>query len=233
MVDAQSTAGERLTSREYLAQQQAKSASSAYDGESAGSEPEMDEQDYRPNPSDLIDLPDSEYQQSRLAPGMYKPQPEYTVLEWQAPSRPFKQRNKRFFTTIIVIGLLVSLILFFAGQLLPIAVVFSIIFLVYVMSVVPPTQINYKISTFGIRADSELYYWEELGRFWFEEKLGQQQVVIETARFPGRLAILLVDQPKEVVEMVLAEVLLQEKPPLTQFEKVAEWLEKRVPLDFD
>gem|GEM_PF-710852 len=183
--------------------------------------------------SDEIDSDNNSYQQSRVAPGMYRPLPEEDILGWSAPSRAFKVRSRRFFTTVVVIGLLISMILFFAGQVLPVAVVFSIIFMVYAMSVVAPSTANHKITTYGIRTDEEILYWEELGRFWFETKFGQKMVNIETARFPNRVSILLGDQPEDLIEEILSEVLLKERPPLTQFEKMGKWLEERIPLDID
>jgi hypothetical protein len=234
--------GQPLTSREYLAQQDREqsgvpdraAASAVYDDP----QPEMadDATDFDQNAAydgPNVNLPDSELKQSRIAPGMYRPQPEMVVVDWQAPTRVFKKRTKRFFTTVIVIGLLISLILFFAGQVLPIAVIFSIVFLVYVLSVVPPNIANHSITTFGIHIDAELYYWQELGRFWFETKHSQPLVNIEMARFPGRLTLLLGDQTEETIRAILAEVLLEERPPLSQFEKMAEWVEQHIPLDID
>ncbi len=226
----------RRTSSEYLADSQNQPITS-------GSEPTPpvypDQMDFAPD-SETSELDDqyAQYapagpQQSRIAPGMYRPMPEEEILGWIAPNRPFKNRSRRFFTTILVIGLLVSLILFFAGQVLPVAVVFSIIFMVYMLSVVPPTQIGIKITTYGLHVDSELFLWEELGRFWFETKLGQRTVTLETIKFPGRVTLLLADQPEELLEMIFSEVLLNERPPLTQFERMGKWLEERIPLDID
>ena len=225
MIESAPTAPRR-TSSEYLA-----------DSQNSPVQPPMDPVPMDAEMSDSNEgydrYPDIEPQQSRIAPGLYRPMPEEEVLAWQAPNRPFKARSKRFFTTILVIGLLVSLILFFAGQVLPVAVVFSIIFMVYMLSVVPPTQVSIKITTYGLRLDSELFLWEELGRFWFETKLGQKIVTLETSKFPGRISILLAEMPEELIEAIFSEVLLKERPPLTQFERMGQWLEERIPLDID
>lgn len=197
------------------------------------SEESMRESDY-----DLVGqqvrIPSTKLEESRLAPGMYKPVPEMLVLEWRAPSRLYKKRHQRYFSTILIIALLISLILFFAGQFLPIAVVISIVFLVYVQAVVPPVELTNRITTYGVRIDSEIYYWQELGRFWFEEKFNQPQVVIETARFTGRISLVLTDEvTKKEIKDILSEVLMFERPPLSQYEKIAKWLEKKLPLDIE
>jgi hypothetical protein len=161
------------------------------------------------------------------------PQPEKVVLEWQAANRPFKKRNRQYYTTIAIIVFLISLILFFAGQFLPIAVVIAAGFLAYVLSAVPPETITNQITTYGIRNDAHLYYWEELGRFWYTEKHKQRLLHIEVARFPHQLTLLLGDRDEEEVTVVLGTVLLQEKPLPTTFDKAAAWLQEKIPLDTD
>ncbi len=177
-------------------------------------------------------LPDDfEPERSRVAPGLYKPLPERTIFEWRSASRPFKKRDRQFFVTVFVIALLVSLILFFSGQFLPIAVVISVVFLLYVLQVIPPHDINHSITTYGIHLEDNLYYWEEMGRFWFEEKYGQQVLSIETLRFPGRVTMIVPDENKPIVVEILSEVLLEQKPELSLYERVALWFQEKVPLE--
>jgi hypothetical protein len=166
-------------------------------------------------------------------PDIIKPQPEEIILEWQAPSRPFKKHNKQYFTTIITIVLLLSLILFFAGQILPIAVVIAVAFLAYVMATIPPHTITNQLTTYGVRTEDNLYFWEELGFFWFEKKYSEDVLLIEVARFPNRLSLLIGSSTKEEVRDILSQVLLEERPPLTEIERLAKWLQKKVPLDLD
>ena len=154
-----------------------------------------------------------------------------TIFEWRSASRPFKKRDRQFFVTVFVIALLVSLILFFSGQFLPIAVVISVVFLLYVLQVIPPHDINHSITTYGIHLEDNLYYWEEMGRFWFEEKYGQQVLSIETLRFPGRVTMIVPDENKPIVVEILSEVLLEQKPELSLYERVALWFQEKVPLE--
>lgn len=177
-------------------------------------------------------LPDeAQLEMSRVAPGMYKPVPETLLIEWMAISRPFRKRNKQFFTTVLVIALLLSLILFFSGQYLPIAMVFSVVFLNYVLAVIPPNEIKHSVTTFGMNVEGNLYYWQELGRFWFDKKYGSLTLHVETARFPGRLTLVLPKEKKKEVTEILSEVLLQQKPPLSTFEKIAKWMQEKFPLE--
>lgn len=188
-----------------------------------------------PPPADATDDPadaDQPDQQSFSQP-FYdnQPQPEEIVLEWQAPSRPFKKRNRQYYTTVGIIVFLICMILFFAGQFLPIAVVIAVAFMAYVLSAVPPEMVINRVTTYGIRTDDTLYYWEELGRFWFSEKYHQKLVHIEVARFPNVLTLVLGDQDGNELAEALSLVLLNEKPPLGAFDKAAQWLQEKIPLD--
>jgi len=192
-----------------------------------------------PNPQDQYDDetegPESEFdsQERYLPEEDYRPQAEQLLIEWQAPSRPFKKRNRQYFTTIAIIVLLISLILFFAGQFLPIAVVISVAFLAYVLSAVPPDIATYRVTTYGIHIDKVIYYWEEMGRFWFTEKYKQRLLHIELARFPNQLTLVLGTQDEVELVELLSEVLAQEQPLPTAFDKAATWLQEKIPLDTD
>ncbi len=178
-------------------------------------------------------LQQQQMQQSMIAPGMYRPIPEQLVIQWVAPSRPFKMRDRKFLTTILVIALLFGLILLFSQQYVAIAVVLAATFFFYALSVFPPQDLVHKITTFGIRIENEFYQWEEFGRFWFAQKFGQDVVHIELGRYPGRVSLLLGEIPMEDMRAILQEVLLEEKPEPTQLEKMAAWLQKKIPLDIE
>lgn len=186
-----------------------------------------------PNQGTAQQFDQAQYQESAFIPGMAKPQPEEVLFEWQAESRPFLQRRRKHFTTIGLICVLIAMILFFAGQLLPVAVIIAVFFLYYVLNSTPPGIINHQFTTYGIRIEDTLYYWEEFGRFWFTEKFGKPLLHIEVERFPFRLTMLLGDINKDDMQAVLSEVLLFQVPPPTTYEKVAKWLQEKLPIDMD
>lgn len=166
-----------------------------------------------------------------VLPNSKKPPAEQLIYQWKSPSRPFKKRKRQFFTTVTIIVLLICLILFFAGQVLPIAVVISVAFLVYVMYTIPPGMSEHKITTYGIYSDDDFYPWDEIGRFWFDTSFDQEILSFEIAKFPGRAVILLGEMKKSDLEQTLDQLLVQERPPLTQFEQWARWLQDKVPLE--
>jgi hypothetical protein len=154
-----------------------------------------------------------------------------TTISWTAPSRPFKKRNARFYTTITVIVILISLILFFAGQFLPIAAVVAVAFLGYVLASVPPEEVRYQLSSDGIRIENNLYLWDEMGYFWVEKKYGQEFIQVEIPRFPFRITLMMGTLPIEEMQKLFAELLPEQHPALTYMDKIAHWVEKNILLD--
>lgn len=157
---------------------------------------------------------------------------EKILLNWDAPSRPYRKRDKEFYTTIGIIVFLVSLILFFAGQFLFIAVVVSLAFVSYVLASVPPDRVHNVITTFGIHTGDSLFYWEELGRFWFTEDRGTQMLHVETSRaFPGVLILLMEGVTQEETKKILLKYVVFEKPKDTWLDNAAKWLQEKFPLE--
>jgi hypothetical protein len=180
---------------------------------------------------DMDTIPARPTDKTNLLPKELKPNQEEIILEWLAPSRPFKKRQRRFYSTIAMIVILISLILFFAGQFLPIAVVISVAFLAYILSSVPPETTRHQISTFGLRIDGELFEWEEMTRFWFSQKYQQDLFYVEINRFPFRVTVLLAKTPAEYIRETLGEVILEQEPIPTFYDRASQWLEKYIPLE--
>ena len=157
---------------------------------------------------------------------------EKTLLLWKVPARPFKKRNREYYTTIGAIVILLSLILLFAREFLLVAVIMSIAFVAYVYASVEPEEVEHEITTRGIRTGGRFFRWDELGRFWFQEKYGQKMVVLETyLNFPKHLLMLLGKHNQEEMSKILRVFVLNETPEPTALDKTASWLSEKVPLD--
>src|SRR3990170_8319283 len=103
---------------------------------------------------------------------------EEIYLEWSSPSRLFKKRDREYFTNIGAIVFLLVIILVFAREFVLIAAVLSIVFLIYVLSTVPPEEIAHRITNLGIESAGHFYPWETLVDFWFEHQWGQTLLVL-------------------------------------------------------
>jgi len=154
------------------------------------------------------------------------------LLTWRAPARPFERKDREFYTTAGSIVFLVCVILLFVKEFLFIMAIIAFAFFYYIITSVPPETVEHRITNKGIFTIDKLYEWGRLGRFWFEQKAGQDILMIENfAGLPPRLMILLADQKKETVQTLLEKYLMMGKPELGQVEKMGMWLEKKVNIE--
>ncbi len=154
-----------------------------------------------------------------------------TLLAWNAPSRLFKKRDREYFVNIGAIVFLLSIILVFAREFVLIAAVLSIVFLIYVLSTVPPEEVSHRVTNLGIESAGHFYRWEELADFWLEEQWGQYMMVLRPYLSP-RMIILLGDQNNEKVrELVAKHIPFRSEPEKTWVDNAASWLTKKIPLE--
>lgn len=168
-----------------------------------------------------------------------QPEPEYLFVEWLADSRISQKRSKEYYSSLAVIVLLLSLILFFANQVLLIFVLVSFLFVTYVLASVKPETVRNALTTYGVRYRDRLFYWEQLGRFWISEHRGQVQLHIEApAPMLSNQIILLPSNaasptPVTMEDMVsiIGRYLPYEEPTPTQIDRWVNWIEEKFPLE--
>lgn len=168
-----------------------------------------------------------------FTPKMMEAEEIKTLLSWHAPSRPFRKKDRSYYTTLAIIVILLILILFLAKEFLLIATLLSLTFVSYVLAFVPPHKINYKISTQGITIADDFYFWHFLDSFWFKEKEGFKVVHIQTRlRFPAQLMLVLEGVNEEKVKKIVSRFLpFHEIPFKSWLEKWSEGLQKNFPLE--
>ncbi len=157
------------------------------------------------------------------------PEPEKLLVSWVAPARPFKRRDRDFWTTIAVITIVVGLILFFAEGFMPVILIISVIFLYYILSTVEPENIEYKITNRGIKMGDKLSPWDMLGRFWFTKRFNDSLMVMEAYTFGGRLEFVIKPSDKEKIRKILSRYLLHEEVPPSYIDKATNWASKTFP----
>ncbi len=159
------------------------------------------------------------------------PVKEEVYLSWSSPSRLFKRRDKEYFTNIGAIVFLLSIILVFAREFVLIAAVLSIVFLIYVLSTVPPEEVNHKLSNLGIESAGHFYRWEELMEFWFEEQWGQTMLVLRLYMAPRIIVLLNVSDKDKVQKIIAKHITFREQPEKSWVDNAASWLTKKIPLE--
>ena len=157
-----------------------------------------------------------------------------TLLAWEAPSRPYRKKDRSYYTTSATIVILLILIAFLAKEFLLIMVLLSLAFVAYMLAFVPPSDVMYRISTQGITIGNDhFYFWHDLDSFWFKEKEGYKVLIIQTRlRFPGQLMLVLGSQNEDELKKEVALFLpFHEIPQTSLIDKWAEGLQKHFPLE--
>lgn len=158
-----------------------------------------------------------------------KNEPEQDLFTWVAPARPFKKRNREFYITTIAIAAVVGFVLFLAEGALPVILIASLVFLFYVMSTVPPDNIEYKITSRGIRFGDKRTDWDKMGRFWFSRRFDNELLIVELFVLPGRLEMVVNTSDKESIQKEISHYLSHEEIPPSFFDKAALWFSKKLP----
>lgn len=167
----------------------------------------------------------------KVPAGEHQEVQQEVLLDWNSPSRLFKRRDKEYFTNIGAIVFLLIVILIFAREFLLIAAVVSIVFLVYVLSTVPPEEVRHRITNLGLESAGHFYRWEELAEFWFEEQWGQTILVLRPM-IGTRIIVLLGSEDKEKVHTLLAKYIpFREQPDKTWVDNAARWISEKIPLE--
>lgn len=156
-------------------------------------------------------------------------EPERDLVTWTAPSRPFKRRDRKFYTTVFAIAGIIALVLFLAEGFMPVILIVAIVFLYYVLSTVPPENIEYKITTKGVKIADKVTAWQSLNRFWFSERLGSEVLVFETPLVPGRIEIIVNPEIKDDLKREISTYVPYEKVDAAGLDKFTDWVSKKLP----
>lgn len=159
--------------------------------------------------------------------------PIKTLLSWKAPSRPYRKKDRSYYTTAILLLVIVSAIAFLFGERLLIGALLAFGFIVYVLNFITPEEIDYKISTQGITIGEHFYHWQELNSFWLSEKDGFKTLNIPTyLRFPAQLIVPIGEVNEEQIKRIVGRFLpFHEIAPKTMLDRWSESLQKHFPLE--
>ena len=155
---------------------------------------------------------------------------EKTLIKWTAAERAFKKRDKDFWITAISILVLFSVVLIFIEEFFLIVALVSVLFLYYVLSTVPPQEVDYKITNRGIHFGDSKYSWDILLRFWFRQSLNVELLEFETnLRVPRQISLVIKESDKEEIKkIVLKKLPLVESSP-NFVDKLAKWWNDKMP----
>lgn len=162
-------------------------------------------------------------------PVVVRSEPERDLLIWTAPARPFMRRDKQFYTTVFAIAGIISLVLFLAEGIMPVILIVALVFLYYVLSTVPPENIEYKITSKGVKIAGKLTGWQTLSRFCFGTRSGSEVLVFETFSVPGRVEIMINSKIKDDLKKEISAYVPYEDIPTSGLDKITNWVAQKLP----
>ena len=113
------------------------------------------------------------------------------LYTWESPMRIPIQFEKKSFIIVIALSLIFILYLTILGKYFLMLAVIAILFVIYVASVTPTTNVKHSITTRGIFSIDKLYEWFMLDEYWFSKKGETIFMIVKTKlRFPTSLIIL-------------------------------------------
>lgn len=155
-------------------------------------------------------------------------QEEKTLFTWVAAERPFKRQSREFYVKAASIASLVGLILFVIDGIMPVLLIVAFCFLFYVLYNVEPEKREYKITTFGIRIADRLIIWDDIGRFWFSQRMASDVLVVEVAGLIGRIELVIDKKDTEKIEKILKKHILHEEASSGILDRSANWVAKKI-----
>lgn len=159
--------------------------------------------------------------------------PDNKILaEWSSPARPYKERTREFYTTILSIAFLLGVILLLLKEFLLIGVIMAFAFLSYVLATHKPDNVTHQITENGIITDSKLYKWEELLQYWVSKQWDQEVIMVKTIKtIPGLLVMVLSPSHKASILKAFEGKLTNEKPVDSFVDRASRWLGEKIPLE--
>ena len=157
------------------------------------------------------------------------PQVLYT---WKAPLRPYIKRSQKIIRFYIALTLLLSLIIVFFGDVILLIPLWALMFIFYVFTVTPPSEITNKITKFGVETIGTNLRWESLDHFYFTKKFGYEILTLVT-RPPYDFHTYLVIPSSQIKDIVIRRlskhIIYQEEPTKTTIDKIIDSLSRLVP----
>jgi hypothetical protein len=157
---------------------------------------------------------------------------EKILIEWTAPSRPYKIRSREFYTTILSIAFLLGVILLLLKEFLLIGVIMAFAFLSYVLATYKPDDAKHQITTGGIRTDGKLWQWDQFTNFWLKKQWDQEVIICKTVTaLPGVILLVVDPHKRENILKIIGEKIPLVKPTDSFVDKASKWLGNKIPLE--
>lgn len=158
------------------------------------------------------------------------PEEERVLFSWTADERPFEKKGKEFFSTVVVLALLISIILYFIEGVMPVLVVWAIVFMVWAVYRTEPGKVKNALTNRGLVTGENFYDWGVMESFWFEGRGGQKLLRVLLNKFPGQIIVVCSVEEEGKVEELMKKYVRKNKPKDGWSDRAVKWMKKKMPL---
>ncbi len=156
---------------------------------------------------------------------------EKIIFEWESYDRPHKVWSREFYSSVIVIAFLVSVILFFIEGVMPVIVVWALVFMLWAMNKTEPIITKNTMTTWGLRSVNKFYDYQRMSNFWLETKWGTRLLRINLVDSPWHVVFVINSDLEEKIKSELEKVVPYMVPEPTAMDRFTKWLADKVPLE--
>lgn len=144
-----------------------------------------------------------------------------TLMIWEGPERPYKKQDRKFYSGMISVAIVLCLFLAFAGQFVLIIVLLSLLFASYALYATPPQKTTYVITEDGFELGEEKIFWEQVEDFFVTKRLDEKVINLDLVKgFMKRRYLIpdnqeTMDKAVDIIEQhIQRRKLSEEKSPL-------------------
>lgn len=156
---------------------------------------------------------------------------ERVLLEWSAYERPHKVWSKEFFSSIIVIAFLVSVIFYFIEGLMPVFVIWALVFMGWTMSKTEPGRVTHLLTNWGLNISGKTLVYSSITNFWIESRWGSRLLRINTETAPWHMVLVLDPEIESRLREELVKRVVYSEPVPTWVDKAIQWVGQKMPLE--
>ncbi|OGM10540.1 hypothetical protein A2159_03475 [Candidatus Woesebacteria bacterium RBG_13_34_9] len=149
---------------------------------------------------------------------------EKEIFKWSAPTRVTIKKTKEFWVRGLVTISIFGLILFIAEGVMPVILLISIAFLIYVLAMIEPQKAEYAITNKGIRISGNLNVWDFFTNYWITTRFSRKMIIFGTVSLPGSLEIIIDEKDEEKIKTSLVNYLKEEEIQMSNLGKLSNWI---------
>lgn len=152
-------------------------------------------------------------------------------MEFEAYDRPHKVWTKEFYSSVIVIAFLVSVILYFIEGMMPVVVIWALVFMLWAMAKTEPKLVKTAVTSWGLKSADKIYRYEDMTNFWFETKWGSRLMRVNLNGLPWHLVVVIDPKKEEEIKKAMVGGVIYLEPETTWVDRTLKWVGEKMPLE--